>query len=67
MATQPKMSAPIGRVRIKTSGKKPGSGDRWRSADPSIEETTEGEEVDGGVRQPRFYPFPLRSTGDAED
>jgi len=66
MATLPKMSAPIGRVRIKT-GKKTASGDRWRSADPAVEtEATDLEEVNDGERRPRFYPFPLPSAVDAE-
>ena len=42
MATQPRMSAPIGRVRIKSTGRRPGSGDRWRAAEPAVEaEATE--------------------------
>ncbi len=68
MATQPRMSAPIGRVRIKTTGGRPGSGDRWRAAETAVEaEVTEIEEVAEGGRRPRFYPFPLPSGGDAED
>ena len=68
MATQPRMSAPIGRVRIKTTGRRPGSGDRWRSAEPAVEaEVTGIEEVADCDRRPRFYPFPLPSAGDAED
>lgn len=68
MATQPRMSAPIGRVRIKTAGRRPGSGDRWRAAESAIEaEVTEIEEAAEGDRRPRFYPFPLPSAGDAED
>jgi hypothetical protein len=65
MATQPRMSAPIGRVRIKTTGGNSGSGDRWRSAEPPVE--AEVEDRDRSERRPRFYPFPLPSAGDAED
>ena len=62
------MSAPIGRVRIKTAGRRPGSGDRWHVTEPAIEaEATEIEEVAEGDRRPRFYPFPLPRSGDAED
>ncbi|MDH3202695.1 MAG: hypothetical protein OEM15_17530 [Myxococcales bacterium] len=67
MATLPKMSAPIGRVRIKT-GKKSASGDRWRSADPAVDsEATDLEEMHGDERRPRFYPFPLPSAVEADD
>ena len=65
MATLPKISAPIGRVRIKTTGRNSGSGDRWRSAEPPLE--AEVEELDRSDLRPRFYPFPLPSAGDAED
>jgi len=65
MATLPKMSSPIGRVRIKTTGGSSASGDRWRSAEPPVE--AEVEELDRSDRRPRFYPFPLPSAGDAED
>ena len=65
MATQPRMSAPIGRVRIKTSARKPGSGDRWRTAEPPVEGGVEDVEPSEG--QPRFYPFPLPFTSGAED
>lgn len=66
MATQPRMSAPIGRVRIKTQGKKAASGQCWRAADPPVDAEVEAEEVEAGPRPPRFYPFAPRSRGDDE-
>ena len=67
MATLPKMSAPIGRVRIKT-GQKPESGHRWRSADPAVEtEAPDLEDRNAGERHPRMYPFALPSAVEAED
>ena len=64
MATQPRMSAPIGRVRIKTRGKKTASGQCWHAADPPLEDEVEGENVAAGPRPPRYYPFAPRSSGD---
>jgi len=71
MTTQPRMSAPIGRLRIKTSeGRKrraSGSGG-WKPADrPMDAEVTEADEEGENDRRPRFYPFPLRSADDSDD
>ena len=67
MATRPRMSAPIGRVRIKTSERKrraTGMG-RWRPTDPPVDMDAQGhEELEADSTHPPFYPFPLRE--DAE-
>lgn len=59
------MSAPIGRVRIKTTAGKSGSGDRWRAAEQPAE--AEAEDLDPSERRPRFYPFALPSSTSSED
>ena len=68
MTTQPRMSAPIGRLRINTAEsrrrRKSGAG-RWKAADPPMEaEVTETGEMEGDSTHPPFYPFPLRATND---
>ncbi|MFZ1866773.1 MAG: hypothetical protein WAU39_21305 [Polyangiales bacterium] len=70
MKTQPRMSAPIGRMRIGTSESRTrrdsGTG-RWRPADPPTEaDVTEATEAGQEAGPPRFYPFPLRSTDSTE-
>lgn len=65
MATRPRMSAPIGRVRIKTATEKSDSGDRWRAAKRPVE--AEADDLEAGEPRPQFYPFPLPSTADPED
>ena len=70
MTTQPRMSAPIGRLRISTAeGRKrqaSGSG-RWRAADPPMEaDVTEADEAHPESTPPPFYPFPLRSRDDGD-
>ncbi|TNF61985.1 MAG: hypothetical protein EP303_04735 [Deltaproteobacteria bacterium] len=71
MTTQPRISAPIGRVRIRSGegGKRSASGaGRWKPADPPMDaEVTEAEEAGDTDGRPRFYPFPLRATDDSED
>lgn len=67
MATQPRMSAPIARVRIKTRNKKVASGQCWRAADPPLEEQLDAEDVDSGPEPPRFYPFAPRARRDRKD
>ena len=61
------MSAPIGRVRIKTAERKrraTGTG-RWRPNDPPVEADAQPlEELESESTHPPFYPFPLRD--DAE-
>jgi len=71
MTTQPRISAPIGRLRIRTSEarKRPASGTgRWQPAEPPMD--VEGAEPDeardeGGC--PRFYPFALLAADDGDD
>ena len=71
MTTQPRMSAPIGRLRIRTSeGRRrgdSGSG-RWKPAEAPVEaEVTEAAETRAEGECPRFYPFPLRVIDDSND
>lgn len=71
MTTQPRMSAPIGRLRIRTSESRKrrasGSG-RWLPAEAPVEaEMSDAEETRGEGDPPRFYPFPLRVTDDGGD
>lgn len=69
MSTQPRMSAPIGRVRIRNSEQKSrasGVGG-WRPTDPPVEADPRGhEEPVSESNHPPFYPFPLRHSDDAE-
>jgi len=71
MTTQPRMSAPIGRLRIRTSEarKRRASGaGRWQSVEaPTEAEVTEADETPAEGECPRFYPFPLRATDDRND
>ncbi|KPK16699.1 MAG: hypothetical protein AMJ62_04285 [Myxococcales bacterium SG8_38] len=59
------MSAPIGRVRLRTSdarGRRDSTTGRWRSGDPPREaDVTELDDASEQAARPRFYPFPLRS------
>jgi len=67
MSTQPRMSAPIARVRIKASERKrrPSGAGRWRPTDPPVEADTRGhEELVPESTHPPFYPFPLRDDGE---
>jgi hypothetical protein len=62
------MSAPIARVRIKTSERKrhaAGAG-RWRPTDPPVVEldTPSRDELEPESTHPPFYPFPLRDDGE---
>lgn len=67
MSTKPRMSAPIGRIRVNTSERKrsaTGAG-RWRPTDPPVEaEALREEESVSESNHPPFYPFPLRDFGD---
>ena len=70
MTTQPRMSSPIGRLRIKTAGERrrraSGSG-RWQPAKAPGEADIQGAEAgETESRHPSFYPFPLRATDDDE-
>ena len=71
MTTQPRMSAPIGRVRIRSSEgrNRRGSGvGHWQPADPPLEaEVTEADDARDERGHPPFYPFPLRGTDESDD
>ena len=68
MSTKPRMSAPIGRLRINTGEgrRRRGSGaGPWRPAEPPREaQMEEAEETLVESTHPPFYPFPLRVTDD---
>jgi hypothetical protein len=68
MSTQPRMSAPIGRLRIKTSESRARRGSttgRWRPAEPPAEaEMPEAEDALVESTHPPFYPFPLHTRDD---
>lgn len=70
MSTRPRMSAPIGRVQVKTSEGRTrrGSGvGRWSAAEPPREvETAEAEDAETKGAHPRFYPFAPRSSDDLD-
>jgi hypothetical protein len=70
MTTQPRMSAPIARVQIKTTEphkrRRSGAG-RWHPTDPPHEaEMSEAEDALVESTHPPFYPFPLRLRNDDE-
>ncbi|MBW2507278.1 MAG: hypothetical protein JRE81_01475 [Deltaproteobacteria bacterium] len=70
MSTQPRMSAPIGRLQIKPSKprhRRASRAARWSPAEPPGEAQNGGAETEAveGTR-PSFYPFPLRGTDDDE-
>ncbi len=71
MTTQPRMSAPIGRLQIRTSErrKRRASGaSRWRPAETPVDaEVTEADEAREEGECPRFYPFALRVTDESND
>ncbi len=71
MTTQPRMSAPIGRLQIRTGeGRKrraSGSG-RWQPAELHVEaDVTEPDEAREEGECPRFYPFAPRIADDSGD
>ncbi len=70
MSTLPRMSAPIGRLRINSSERRerrPSGVGRWRSGEPPREaEMTEAEEPLGQSTHPAFYPFPLRDRDEGD-
>ncbi len=68
MTTQPRMSAPIGRLSIKTAeGRKrtaSGAG-RWRAVEaPREADMPEVEESLPESTHPPFYPYPLHTRDD---
>ena len=71
MTTQPRMSAPIGRVRIRSSEarkRRVSVAAGWQPADPPMEaEVTEADEESDEDGCPRFYPFGLLATDDSSD
>ena len=70
MSTQPRMSAPIGRLQIKASKarhRRASRSARWRPAEPPYEAQSGAPETEAGEgTRPSFYPFPLRATDDDE-
>lgn len=69
MSTEPRMRAPIARVRIeaKDSRTRRRSGTSRRPPPLNAEaEVSEADEVASGDDQPRFYPFPLRRVDDSD-
>lgn len=68
MSTKPRMSAPIGRLKVSTSEgreRRPTGAGRWRSAElPREAEMAEVEEQLPESTRPSFYPFPLRNHPD---
>jgi len=70
MSTQPRMSAPIGRLKIRTSEprKRRATGvGAWQAAGPPREaEMSEAEDALAESTHPPFYPFPLRVQNDDE-
>ena len=71
MTTQPRMSAPIGRLRIRTSEarkRRISAAGGWQPGEPPIEtEVTEVDEDPDEGGCPRFYPFGLLTTDDSND
>ena len=70
MSTQPRISAPIGRLQIKTSKarhRRASGLARWRTADPPCEAQNGAPETESAEgKHPSFYPFPLRAPDDDE-
>ncbi len=71
MTTQPRMSAPIGRLQIRTSERRPrrasGAG-RWKPVEaPAEAGVAEADEARAEGECPRFYPFPLRVPDESND
>jgi len=71
MTTQPRMSAPIGRLRIRASEarKRRGSavGQALSVEPPREAELADADEARAESGCPRFYPFALRSNDDNGD
>ncbi len=71
MTTQPRMSAPIGRLQIRTSEarsrRSSGSG-QWQAAEATVEvEVNDAEEARAEDGCPRFYPFAPRISEESDD
>jgi hypothetical protein len=71
MTTQPRMSAPIGRLRIRASEARKrrgsGAGHALSVESPREADLTEADEAGAESGCPRFYPFALRSNEDNGD
>ena len=71
MSTQPRISAPIARVRIRTSEgrrRRASTSGRWKPTEPPCEvEVSESDESTSQDLRPRFYPFPLRAGNDNDE
>jgi hypothetical protein len=65
------MSAPIGRLRIRTADgrkRRASTGGGWKPADPAMDaEVSHADEAGESDGRPRFYPFPLRSADENDD
>jgi hypothetical protein len=70
MSTQPRISAPIGRVEIRTSARKRSASSigRVQAAELpcDVEDQEEVASGDDGARR-RYYPFAPRAADDSED
>jgi hypothetical protein len=70
MSTQPRMSAPIGRLKIRTSEPRKrratGAGAWQAAAPPGEAEMSEAEDALVESTHPSFYPFPLGVRNDDE-
>jgi hypothetical protein len=71
MRTQPRMSAPIGRLEIRTSKARKrrtsGTG-RWSPAEPAVEgESNPSGETPTEESKRRYYPFAPSSRDDGHD
>ena len=71
MTTQPRMSAPIGRLQIRTSEhrtRRTSRAGRWKPVEaPAEVGVGEGDEARAAGECPRFYPFALRVTDESSD
>ncbi len=70
MTTQPRMSAPIGRLNIRTSARKRAASSvgRVRASEPPCDaepDETGASELEEAL--PRYYPFAPRLTDDGDD
>jgi len=70
MSTQPRMSAPIGRLNIRTSPRKRAASSvgRVQAAEPSCDlEADENGVFEREDALPRYYPFAPRRSDDADE
>ena len=71
MSTLPRMSAPIGRLQIRTSAarkRRDSAVGRVKAAEPSLDaEVTDADEAGEGEPRRRYYPFAPRLIDKSED